>query len=95
MKTKEVRPYKFSVHTILYNKDGFCIAYGKWENGPSRLAMRWNDDSNGFPNQDGSPVWFHLPEKELFTNEILKGILKIKAQENNLELKNVIVNAIV
>ena len=43
MKPKNVKPSKFHVHTIIYNNDGFSVAYGIWEDSDTRLAMRWKD----------------------------------------------------
>lgn len=53
MEPEKVRPNNFNVHTIIHNNDGFSVAYGKWQNGDARLAMRWNGQGNdiGYPSQ--------------------------------------------
>ncbi|RYE50613.1 MAG: hypothetical protein EOP48_19465 [Sphingobacteriales bacterium] len=87
MQPENVRPGKFHVHTIIYNNWGFAVAYGLWENSENRLAMRWNgstDDSIGYPNQGGNPLWFQLPNDSIWTSEILQAVDRINAFENRI-----------
>jgi len=54
---------KFKVHDIVYDKDGFAVARGYWEDGKDlRLACRWHDDGIGYPQTFGKPQWMMLPE---------------------------------
>lgn len=59
----EVNPANFKVQEIVYNLNGFSVAWGIWEDGSHRLAMRWNGEGEdkGFPKTFGHPVWFMLP----------------------------------
>lgn len=67
---------EFSVHTVLYNQEGFTIAFGKWGDQPSSLAVKWQNN----------PVnWFPLPTDKLFTREMVKGIMQIKSQQKKLD----------
>jgi len=63
----KVRPKKFPYFKVLYNYNGFAIAWGEFDKTPpKRLAMRWNEtESNevGFPCQGKNPTWFMLPEE--------------------------------
>lgn len=64
MNPENVRPAKFNTFTVIYNDGEFSVAYGAWENGEPRLAMRWNGDTEddiGYPSQGGNPLWFQLP----------------------------------
>ena len=88
MKPENVRPGKFKVHTIIYNKGAFAVAYGKWENSEIRLAMRWNgdnDDEIGYPSQGGNPLWFQIPGDDIWTSEILLAIDRINAYEQRID----------
>lgn len=60
---KDVNPHNFKVEEIVYNLNGFSVAWGTWEDGSRRLAMRWNGDGEdmGYPKTFGNPVWFMLP----------------------------------
>jgi len=93
MQPENVKPYKFHVHTVIYNNGGFSVAYGKWENNEVRLAMRWNgqsDDEIGYPSQGGNPLWFQLPSDSIWTSEMLQAIDRINAFEqrvNDLDSK--------
>ncbi|MCK4563156.1 MAG: hypothetical protein KAU94_00620 [Verrucomicrobia bacterium] len=61
----EVNPRNFEVKEIIYDLNGFSVAWGKWEDGTTRLAMRWNGegDDKGYPKTFGNPVWFMLPNE--------------------------------
>ena len=62
----EVNPHNFHVKQIVYNLNGFSVAWGIWEgDGSHRLAMRWNGDGEdkGYPKTFGHPVWFILPNE--------------------------------
>lgn len=86
MKPEDVRPAKFHVHTIIYNNDGFSVAYGIWENSDTRLAMRWNghEEEIGYPSQGGNPLWFQLPNESIWTSEILQAVDRINAYEKRV-----------
>lgn len=88
MDPKKVKPAKFYEHTVIYDKNGFSIAYGYWEEeGDYRLAMRWNGegDSIGYPSQGGNPLWFQLPSEEIWTAEILKALKNIESFKETTE----------
>ncbi len=59
-----VNPHNFKVVEIIYNLNGFSVAWGIWEDETYRLAMRWNGQGNGqgYPKTFGNPVWFMLPQ---------------------------------
>ena len=59
----EVNPRNFEVKEIIYNLNGFSVAWGIWEDGTYRLAMRWDGEGQdkGYPKTFGKPVWFMLP----------------------------------
>ena len=61
----EVNPRNFEVIEIIYNLNGFSVAWGVWEDGSHRLAMRWNGEGEdrGYPKTFGNPVWFMLPNE--------------------------------
>lgn len=70
----DVNPHNFKVDSIVYNADGFSIAWGEWHDGTMHLAMRWNGESDaGYPKTFGHPVWFLLPD--VLTVDIVSGIL--------------------
>lgn len=53
---------KFTVKDIVYDKDGFAVARGHWENNPNlSLACRWHDDGVGYPQTFGKPQWMLFP----------------------------------
>lgn len=61
----EVNPSKFNVEQIIYNIDGFSIAYGVWVDDNNRyLAVRWDGEENrtGFPQSFGRPQWLIIPD---------------------------------
>ena len=72
---EEVNPQNYRVERIIYNDRDFSIAWGEWEDGTMRLAMRWNGDGDdpGYPKLFSNPVWFVLPSS--LTLPILRGIL--------------------
>lgn len=90
MDPEKVTPAKFKVHTVIYNNGEFSVAYGRWENSDSRLAMRWNGDGQdiGYPNQGGNPLWFQLPNENIWTKEIMQAIDSISAYEQRLTTLN-------
>lgn len=95
MRPENVKPAKFRVHTVIYNNGYFSIAYGYWEDGEKRLAMRWNgnDDEIGYPSQGGNPLWFQLPNDGIWTSEILHAIDRIVEHDNKIvELNNLLKN---
>ena len=60
----EVNPRNFRVVEVLYDVDGFSIAWGQSEDGTELLGMRWNGDAigdPGYPKTFGNPVWFFIP----------------------------------
>ncbi len=87
MQPEKVKPAKFHVHTVIYNNGDFSVAYGKWGNSDTRLAMRWNGDDEdeiGYPSQGGNPLWFQLPSDSIWTSEILQAIDRISAYEQRI-----------
>ncbi len=89
MKPENVNPKNFKVIDVVYNHKDFSVAYGKWtDNGKKRLAMRWNggDKDKGYPSVFDNPMWFQLPEGEVWTIEILKAIDNIQVLENKFEI---------
>jgi hypothetical protein len=60
-----VRPHNFEVVDVIYNLNGFSIAWGIWEDCTYRLGMRWNGEGEdqGYPKTFGNPVWFMLPQE--------------------------------
>ena len=73
-----------TVHTVLYNDDGFTIAYVKRGNNPSCLAMKWKNGSSDI-SSTSSKSWFHLPSDKLFTRELVKGIMQLKSLKKGLD----------
>ncbi|HEY3328082.1 MAG TPA: hypothetical protein VGK14_13085 [Novimethylophilus sp.] len=59
----EVNPHNFKTEEIVYSLNGFSVAWGIWEDGSHRLAMRWDGEGEdkGYPKTFGNPVWFMLP----------------------------------
>lgn len=70
MRPEDVNPSNFTVERIIYNRDGFSIAIGIWnDDGTRRFAMRWNErggstspDDKGYPSVFDHPMWFQLPD---------------------------------
>lgn len=62
MKPEQVNSSKFTVSKIIYDYNGFSIAYGTYQGEKHKqLAMRWNgdtDESIGHPNSRGHATWF-------------------------------------
>lgn len=88
MKPEKAKPAKFSRHTVIYNNDEFSIAYGIWDGGDKRLAMRWNggnDKHPGYPRQGKYPLWFQLPNESIWTSVFLEAIQKVKDYEHKIE----------
>lgn len=61
----QVHHSKFPVDHVLYDNDGFAVAWGTYDGGRRCLGMRWNGGPNdpGYPKLFQYPVWFVLPEK--------------------------------
>lgn len=61
----DVNPRNFKVLEVVYNLNDFSVAWGIWEDGSHRLAMRWNGEGQdqGYPKTFGNPVWFMLPNE--------------------------------
>ena len=88
MNPEKVRPKNFEPKKILYNENGFSIAYGIWEKKDHVIAMRWNGDSEedpGYPKVFGNPMWFIIHDDLMTT--ILKSLL-----EKNSSKKEEILN---
>jgi hypothetical protein len=89
MQPENVKPFRFHVHTIIYNNGEFSVAYGIWEDdGSKRLAMRWNGEPEehvGYPSQGGNPLWFQLPNDSIWTSELLQAIDRISAYEDRID----------
>ena len=64
-KPEDVNPWNFEVREVIYDNNGFSVAWGIWEEDNERLAMRWNGDGTdaGYPKTFGNPVWFLIPEE--------------------------------
>jgi len=56
---------KFHVHDIVYDKGGFAVARGYWEDDKKvlRLACRWHDEGVGYPQTFGKPQWMLFPDR--------------------------------
>ncbi|HQZ68494.1 MAG TPA: hypothetical protein PLY87_25570 [Planctomycetaceae bacterium] len=62
----DVNPHNFHVVEVLYDLNGFSVAWGQSEDGNKLLGMRWNGDGPddpGYPKTFGNPVWFHVPDE--------------------------------
>gem|GEM_PF-933018 len=62
---ENVNPHNFKVQQVLYNDGDFSVAWGEWQDGNMRLAMRWNGegDDPGYPSAFRNPIWFLLSDK--------------------------------
>jgi len=62
---EEVKPGNFDLQRVLFKGYGFSMAWGEWEDGSLRLAMRWDGEGAdpGYPKLFKNPVWFILPEE--------------------------------
>lgn len=83
MNPEEVNSSKFKVEQILYNHEGFSIAYGNWtESNQKCTAMRWNGEETalGYPNNFGNPTWFLLPQS--LSESLLKTLLGLDGANN-------------
>ncbi len=62
---ENVNPRNFQVQQVLYNDGDFSIAWGKWQGGNMRMAMRWNGegDDPGYPSAFKNPIWFLVSDK--------------------------------
>ena len=71
----EVHHSKFPVDEVLYDHDGFSIAWGVYDGERRCLGMRWNGEEGdaGYPKLFKNPVWFVLPAE--LTIPILKSLL--------------------
>jgi len=63
-----VRPQGWKDVIDLFDDKDFSAVWGKFENASSRcLGIRWNGNPDitahvGFPNSNGHPLWFVVPE---------------------------------
>lgn len=87
MQPEIVKPGKFQLHTITYNNGEFSVAYRKWENKETRLAMRWNGEGEdiGYPSLGGNPMWFQIRNDNIWTKELLQAIDRISSFENRIK----------
>ena len=90
MEPQNVNASDFKVESILFNKNGFSIAYGKWrDNDYNSIAMRWNNGGKnniGFPNIYGNPKWF-LIEDDIIANPIMKSLLGLEGSNADSIIK--------
>lgn len=89
MKTEDVNHKKFETKKILYNGNGFSVAYGIWEGGSHVIAMRWNGEGEdaGYPKLFARPVWFIIPDDLMIP--ILKSLLE-KKESKKEEILNIL-----
>ena len=89
MKPEEVNHKKFETKEILYDENGFSVAYGIWEGGSHVIAMRWNGEGEdaGYPNHAGHPVWFIIHDDLMVP--ILKSLLE-KEESNKEQILNIL-----
>lgn len=82
-KPEDVNPHNFRVHQIVYNDGDFSIAWGEWEDGSMRLAMRWNGEGGdaGYPKTFGNLVWFLLPGS--LTIPMIRDVIGTESSDNN------------
>ena len=52
----------FETIHILYERNGFTIAWGEFEEEPT-LAMRWANEGIGFPQSRGKEAWLVIPQE--------------------------------
>ena len=82
MQPEKVRPRNFKVEKIVYNKNSFSIAIGKWKGQKNnRFAMRWNGEhekDQGYPNYGKYPMWFQLPDD-------VKDIIRVFSENDDLQ----------
>ena len=67
MDPRSLHDSQFRLIHILYQDDGFTIAFGIWEDDTYLLAMRWDGegDAAGYPvGRGGRPKWF-VVQREL------------------------------
>lgn len=86
---EDVNPSNFRVHYVLYNDDEFSVAWGMWEDGLLRLAMRWNglDNDPGYPKLFKHPVWFLVSDSLIIP--VLRGLVGVK-HTDSIAIANVI-----
>ncbi len=84
MKPEKVTPKNFRPNIVIYDDGDFAVAYGIWEDGGSRFAMRWNGtgDDPGYPKLFNNPVWFQLPSHGLWTSAMMQAIDTINGSMN-------------
>lgn len=71
-----VRPEKWRNMSVLFDNGWYSVVSGTYDNGDvSVLGERWNgeQESLGFPNVAGNPVWHVIPE--FLAIPILHGLL--------------------
>jgi len=63
---------RFKVHDIVYNKDGFAVARGYWdEKTELGLGCRWHEEGIGYPQTFGKPQWMALPPSPNLSVQII------------------------
>jgi hypothetical protein len=79
----DVRPEKWSNITILFDDGEYSVISGIYEQRKAALGERWNgpDDSLGFPNVAGNPVWHVVPD--FLAIPILHGLLDELSRQQN------------
>ena len=89
MKPEDVNHKKFETKKILYNGNGFSVAYGIWEGGSHVIAMRWNGEGEevGYPNYGKYPMWFIIHDDLMIP--ILKSLLE-KQDSNKEQILNIL-----
>lgn len=87
MKPENVNPRNFTLEEVVYDNGEFSIAYGRFENSVSRLAMRWNggDNEAGYPKTFGNPMWFIVHDD--LKQVILKSLIGVDSSKKNALLK--------
>lgn len=86
----EVNAAKFEVEKILYNTDGFSIAFGVWEDGKMYLGIRWDgeNDKTGFPQTFGKPQWLVVAHE--LTIPFTKALLDSELETDKKEISDLL-----
>lgn len=57
----DIKTRRFNPHKIVFQRGGFFIARGIWDNKSYKYACRWQEeDGPGYPNAFGRPQWMLL-----------------------------------
>lgn len=90
MKPEDVHSSNFTHHEVLFDKYGFSIAIGNWEDNPEcpAIGMRWNEspDGRGYPKVFGHPQWF-IVENEIAILLLSSLLGKVKNENRQKILK--------